>query len=96
MSDESRDGFAEIDTGLLRLTSLLNSARVATWCWMRGHFPRCAGMASTTSEFARQLDAPVGEVELDGLRRGGREPGEATEYYVAAANCFAEGLSTDK
>ena len=38
--EEARDVFATaIDEELLDLLSLLNRARVATWCWIRARFP---------------------------------------------------------
>jgi hypothetical protein len=40
LSNDERQSFAEIDAHLLHLLSLLNSGRVATWCWIRAHFPQ--------------------------------------------------------
>ncbi len=34
LSDDARREFANVDHGLLTLLSMLNSARVATWCWI--------------------------------------------------------------
>ncbi len=36
---EACEGFGDIDEALLDLLSLLNSARVATWCWVQARFP---------------------------------------------------------
>jgi hypothetical protein len=40
LSNDERQSFEEIDAHLLHLLSLLNSGRVATWCWARAHFPQ--------------------------------------------------------
>ncbi len=39
LPDEAREGFGDIDEALLDLLSLLNSARVATWCWIQARLP---------------------------------------------------------
>ena len=39
LSDESRSEFEGIDRSLLELLMSLNSARVATWCWVQARFP---------------------------------------------------------
>jgi aminoglycoside phosphotransferase (APT) family kinase protein len=40
LSNDARQSFEEIDANLMHLLSLLNSGRVATWCWIRAHFPQ--------------------------------------------------------
>jgi aminoglycoside phosphotransferase (APT) family kinase protein len=40
LSNDARESFEDIDANLLHLLSLLNSGRVATWCWIRAHFPQ--------------------------------------------------------
>ena len=39
LSDGARSTFADVDQDLLELLKTLNSARVATWCWVQAHFP---------------------------------------------------------
>jgi len=39
LGDESRSEFEGIDRSLLQLLMSLNSARVATWCWVQARFP---------------------------------------------------------
>ena len=39
LSEPARSAFADVDDDLLQLLKTLNSARVATWCWARAHFP---------------------------------------------------------
>jgi len=39
MSDETRSEFEGVDRSLLQLLMALNSARVATWCWVQARFP---------------------------------------------------------
>ena len=38
LSDGARSAFADVDHDLLELLKTLNSARVATWCWVQAHF----------------------------------------------------------
>ena len=54
LPDEAATAFADVDRELLRLLRTLNSARVATWCWLRAEF-----------EVMRQH----GEYHLEQLRR---------------------------
>lgn len=39
LPDDAREVFTDVDRELLALLSTLNSARVATWCWVRSRFP---------------------------------------------------------
>ena len=39
LSEDARSAFAGVDNDLLELLETLNSARVATWCWVQAHFP---------------------------------------------------------
>lgn len=39
LPDDARAEFSEADPELLALLQTLNSARVATWCWMQARFP---------------------------------------------------------
>jgi thiamine kinase-like enzyme len=39
LSDSARRDFTSVDHELLALLSVLNSARVATWCWAQARFP---------------------------------------------------------
>jgi hypothetical protein len=39
LTDEGRSVFKNIDRPLLELLTTLNSARVATWCWVQARFP---------------------------------------------------------
>jgi hypothetical protein len=39
LPEDTRPSFGEFDPALLALLSVLNSARVATWCWVQWRFP---------------------------------------------------------
>jgi Ser/Thr protein kinase RdoA (MazF antagonist) len=39
LTEEARGAFEDIDCPLLELLTTLNSARVATWCWVQARFP---------------------------------------------------------
>jgi hypothetical protein len=39
LPDDARETFTQVDQDLLALLSTLNSARVATWCWLQARFP---------------------------------------------------------
>ena len=39
LTEEARGKFENIDRSLLELLTTLNSARVATWCWVQARFP---------------------------------------------------------
>jgi Ser/Thr protein kinase RdoA (MazF antagonist) len=39
LTQEARGTFENIDHTLLELLTTLNSARVATWCWVQARFP---------------------------------------------------------
>lgn len=39
LPEAAREVFPDLDAELLALLSLLNQARVATWCWLRAEFP---------------------------------------------------------
>ncbi len=39
LNEGARDQFEHVDHSLLELLTSLNSARVATWCWVRARFP---------------------------------------------------------
>jgi hypothetical protein len=40
LPDGARAAFTDVDLELLAHLEVLNSARVATWCWVQAHFPR--------------------------------------------------------
>ena len=39
LPDDARAAFGDVDRELLELCATLNSARVATWCWVQARFP---------------------------------------------------------
>jgi len=39
LSEDARSAFAGVNHDLLQLLETLNSARVATWCWVQAQFP---------------------------------------------------------
>jgi hypothetical protein len=39
LPEEARANFSTVDEDLLAVLSSLNSARVATWCWVQARFP---------------------------------------------------------
>jgi Ser/Thr protein kinase RdoA (MazF antagonist) len=39
LPDDAREAFPDTDVRFLELLRLLNSARVATWCWVQARFP---------------------------------------------------------
>jgi aminoglycoside phosphotransferase (APT) family kinase protein len=49
LPDGARAAFTDVDLDLLALLEVLDSARVATWCWVQAHFPEMRATASTIS-----------------------------------------------
>ncbi len=54
LSPEARAAFPEPDVGILELLQALNSARVATWCWVQYRFPEMRWHAQHHLEVVRR------------------------------------------
>jgi hypothetical protein len=54
LPDDARGAFAKIDTDLLAVLQILNSARVATWCWVQYRFPEMRWHAEFHLEVVRR------------------------------------------
>lgn len=55
LPDDARVAVGEVDRDLLELLKTLNSARVATWCWVRARFPEMRRHGEHQLEVVRRM-----------------------------------------
>jgi hypothetical protein len=67
LPDGARAAFTDVDLELLALLKVLNSARVATWCWVEAHFPE---MRAHGEHHLASPNRNRGEAGRDGCERG--------------------------